>query len=173
MATENQESKTNELPYDGEYVHGRMSTTRDAEYRFPTGTVYRGTFKNGTFHGKGVLIFKNMGEFRGEWKEGELLNGDYTHQDGLSHTETAAWYCTEKDRRFYGEHLKGVPPAGKSVIRCENREGRPIPKGTFDVNDGYYSATTGNVHDYQTGKVVRTPTDAQKEVITSRAYTQR
>ena len=29
------------LPYSGEYAHGRMSSAQ-AEYRFPSGTVYRG-----------------------------------------------------------------------------------------------------------------------------------
>ena len=160
------------MVYSGEYAHGRMASGA-AEYRFATGTVYRGAFKNGAFHGEGVLVFKDRGQYKGVWKEGALLSGKYTFEDGLAHEETKEWYCTERDRRFFGEHRKGVPPAGESVVRAETREGRPIPKGTYDVNDGYLNASTGHVHCYQTGKVVRSPSAAEKEVIVARAFLQR
>jgi hypothetical protein len=160
------------LPYSGEYAHGRMSSAK-AEYRFPSGTVYRGAFKNGAFHGKGVLVFKERGQYEGVWKDGALVSGKYTFEDGLAHEETKEWYCTERDRRFYGEHRKGVRPAGESVVRVENREGRPIPNGTYDVNDGYFNASTGHVHCYHSGKAVRTPSAGEKEVIMDRAFLQR
>jgi hypothetical protein len=43
------------IRYDGELVNGRMESEEPAEYVFSTGTVYRGPFKNGCFHGQGEL----------------------------------------------------------------------------------------------------------------------
>ena len=43
--------------YEGQVKRDKMEG--EGEYTFPSGTKYRGFFKDGTFHGRGTLHFKN------------------------------------------------------------------------------------------------------------------
>jgi len=146
-----------------------MDSKGDSEYTFPNGTKYIGGFKNGCFHGVGVLVFKDQGSYNGEWRHGELIEGSYTFEDGLEYIDDEKWaFCTEKDRRYHNERLGR--PSGSSLIRPVSRDSNKLPVGTYDAMDGYYDPSTMKIHHYETSKIVRTPNSDQIELIVRRGY---
>ena len=95
------------------------------------------------------------------------LSGQYIYNDGLKYEgPPEKWkYSTPSDRRFYSEVLdKRIAPAGESQL-SKDTEPTPIPKGTYDAGDGYFSLETGTIHDYTSGEVVRKPEAAEREWI--------
>ena len=55
-----------------------------------------------------------------KWDRGKLIEGKYFFYDNLEYNanqEHNPWdYCTNKDRQFYTEILKGLRPDGKTLI---------------------------------------------------------
>ena len=79
------------------------------------------------------------------------MQGSFSFQDGLDYTQTKTgqWkYCQPpNNRKFYTEVLNGVC----DPIQLTNNVDTPtIPRGTFDVGNGYYDPETGKVHEYGT-----------------------
>ena len=129
-------------------------------YRFPSGTVYTGEFLDGEFHGEGTLQFADCGKYHAKWEHGKAVKGRYVFADGLAYTEPTDgdWaYCREDgDRRFYSELVEGLRPAGDSQLA--NAHPPPsIPKGTYDVGDGYLD-DDGKVYPYNQPGVTREET---------------
>ncbi|CAG2068895.1 unnamed protein product [Timema podura] len=97
--------------------------------------------------------------------------------DGLGFKNVESWkYCKMPDRRFnaaarkcgdhrfYKEHIFGLRPAGLSHL-TQDTPTRPIPKGCYDVGDGFYDPRTKCVTDPKDGRVIRVPTTAEEDWI--------
>lgn len=114
--------------------------------------------KRDPFHGKGTLFFKDGSSFTAVFTEGQALkNGQYVFADGLEYVESKDWeYCTDNDRRFYGENYTGLEPAGRENIHARDRPGfekknvetRKIPEGSLDTRDGFYIPATRTVYSH-------------------------
>ena len=96
-----------------------------------------------------------------------MLRGKVIFRDGLEYEASENWsYCTlseedaggEKDRRFFSEHVRGIPPAGRSNLTNDGHV-MQIPRGAYDVGDGFYDASEKSVFAYDTVTVLRKPTD--------------
>lgn len=100
--------------YEGPRVGRSHRLEGNGTYTFENGDHYIGGFKDGMFHGKGILYFKGngFGKFEGEWKDGISVKGEYVFDDHLHYKEDDWHYCTRDDRRFFSEHKKGIRPNG-------------------------------------------------------------
>ncbi len=78
----------------------------------PAGTVYKGGFKGGEFHGEGSLTVPGFGTYSAIWDNGKEIKGGYTFSDGLKYSDENWKYCSASDRRFYNEIQEGIRPAG-------------------------------------------------------------
>eukprot|EP00618_Florenciella_parvula_P019753 CAMPEP_0119541512 /NCGR_PEP_ID=MMETSP1344-20130328/53000_1 /TAXON_ID=236787 /ORGANISM="Florenciella parvula, Strain CCMP2471" /LENGTH=205 /DNA_ID=CAMNT_0007585501 /DNA_START=124 /DNA_END=738 /DNA_ORIENTATION=- len=152
--------------FDGPTHNGRFHGEA-GEYTFADGTVYRGGFKNGMFHGQGTLTFEN-GVFEGTWDNGREAGGQFIFNDGLPFTKENWNYCSVKDRRFWSEYADGIKPAGETN-RTDTGIKPNLPKGCFDVGNGYYDPTTKKVHEYDTGTELRKPSDEELKWIETKA----
>ncbi|KAI9192974.1 uncharacterized protein BJ171DRAFT_432647 [Polychytrium aggregatum] len=149
-------------PFKATVVNGRIEGA--GRYTFPDGNVYIGDFKDGQFHGHGTIHFKHGGLYDAEWENGVAVQGTYTFKDGLEY-EPEDWdYCTDKDRRFFSERVNGFPPGRYTQLTNDANRAPSIPKGTFDIGDGYYSEATGRIHTYD-GQPSRQPSDEEREWI--------
>ena len=136
-------------------------TTKDTKrmhargiFSFANGNKYVGTFHDGMFHGQGIIFFTKAnggGQFRGTWKDGECLGGDYIFADGLQFLEHDWGHCTEQDRRFWDEYLTFIKPPtvdGNDVKTVtpdySTSDGVPPafangkPRGADDVTDDFW-----------------------------------
>ncbi|XP_075761527.1 MORN repeat-containing protein 5 isoform X1 [Pelodiscus sinensis] len=117
-------------------------------YTLPTETKYKGTMKDGMFHGKGILYFPNGSKYEGIWDCGILKEGKYTFADGLEFKDKKWHYCDGYDRRFYTEICSGLKPAGISQLTNLDPP-RRIPESCYDCGDGFYNPKTRVVVDYK------------------------
>ena len=89
-----------------------------------------------------------------QWERGKLISGRYFFYDNLEYvdnkkSELPPWeYCTNKDRSFYTEILKGLRPDGKTLITNDIRGPTRIPEGTYDIGDGYYDPVKRVICEY-------------------------
>jgi hypothetical protein len=116
------------------------------KFRFPNGVVYEGEFRKGEFHGEGALVYPNGGRYKAKWDRGYAIEGMYIFNDGLLYEDRNWNYVSQGDRRFYTEEMKGLQPAGKTLLT--NEETPAIPKGTYDYGSGYFDPATGQIKSY-------------------------
>lgn len=69
-------------------------------YRFADGPLYSGDFKDGHFHGHGILTFPNGNKIEGFWDMGITQYMTFTFEDGLEYEMNGWGYCQEPDRRY-------------------------------------------------------------------------
>ena len=129
-----------------------------------SGCCAAGEFSKGQFHGKGVLTFPNGGRFVGTWENGRAVDGQYEFVDSLSFEDddeeneaagSEAWsYCTPADRRFWSEQQRGSVFVVEPQLSNDD-PAPPVPKGCFDVGEGYYDPSTGNVYSFGAGEYLR------------------
>ena len=72
-------------------------------------------------------------------------------------------YCDEDDRRFYQEQLFGMNPGSRSR-EINSGKARSIPRGAYDVGNGYYDPEAKAVFNYE-GAQTRVPDDKEREWI--------
>ncbi|KAI9105752.1 MORN repeat-containing protein 5 [Phlyctochytrium arcticum] len=148
-------------PFTAEIVNDRIEG--NGKYVFSDGNVYVGEFKDGQFHGTGTIHFKDGGKYEAVWDQGVATKGAYTFHDGLEYIADNWTYCTEADRRFFSERIKGFQPGDPQLTN--NVNGAPnIPVNTFDVGDGYYDPKEEIVYDFA-GVALRVPDDEEREWI--------
>lgn len=161
------------------------------QYTFPDGMKYVGQFKEGFFHGEGV-IYTPEGSYRAKFDMGEVgvigpqlrvarsshrlldvfvctqeLSGTYVFNDGLVFKDKGWEYCTPEDRRFHTEITgEGVRPAGECQLANDAK--RVLPEGCYDVGDGYYNPDSGKVHAFDGGAELRAPDVAEVEWATTK-----
>jgi hypothetical protein len=133
--------------YEGETKNGRMEGK--GKYHFPNGNVYVGEFLNNAFHGAGTIMFPGSGKYEAVWTRGVASDGHYTFGDGLAYDESEWSYCTPGDRRFYSEHKHGISPAGNDQLTNVVDSTRILPRGCYDVVDGYLNPEDGLVYDWK------------------------
>ena len=131
--------------YRGDTKNGRMEG--HGKFFFPNGNVYVGEFLNNAFHRSGTIHFPGSGKFEATWARGAASNGRYTFGDGLSYDETDWAYCTAADRRFHTEHKADIKPAGQDQLSNLSGAARILPRGCYDVSDGYLNPEDGLVYD--------------------------
>jgi len=151
--------------YSGPYENGRFQGA--GSYKF-SGNTYEGNFDNGEFSGEGKLTMKGGGLFQGYWKNGELVEGGYVFSDGLQHTPigTNSWeYCTSKDPRFYSEMVDGIKNGDTLSKITQHEYGNDLPKGCYDVIDGYYEPKAKCVYRYDNNELLREVEDDEVEWI--------
>lgn len=127
------------------------------EYFYPDGTVYRGNFEKGRFHGRGTIRLPKpyACTFRGEFDYGTLtVIEDMWFEDGLhidaeiisNAIDFSRWtYCSSTDRRFMHEHLKGLPPVGPLANISATKPTRELDNSTYDLEGGIFNWDTGVV----------------------------
>jgi len=114
---------------------------------FGNGTVYEGRFQEGMFEDEGTLKFEGVGDFHGKWKQGRLLQGKLSFQDGLAFKRLNWDYCHGADRRFWSEtHSKQMKV--QDYPKLANGEVSLIPPATYDVGDGYLDTSEDAVFGY-------------------------
>ena len=142
-----------------------------AQLTLCTGTVYKGSFKNGTFHGHGTLVLKNGGKYHAQWNEGREVHGSgrYEFKDGLQYDERGWTYCTKADRRFLAEQEEGLKPAGETRTANHNHA---ISRGCYDVGDGYVDPSAGldAVRNYKSARVIRAAEEPEQRWMRQKCY---
>lgn len=133
--------------YQGATKNGRMEGA--GKFTFPNGNVYVGQFLNNSFHGHGCIHFPGSGKYEATWVRGVPSGGKYTFGDGLSYEEQEWKYCTPGDRRFFTEHQHGIEPAGRDQLANSKDLSRVLPRGCYDVVDGYLNPDDGLVYDWK------------------------
>jgi hypothetical protein len=129
--------------YRGESKNGRMEG--QGEYFFENGNVYVGQFLNNAFHGQGTIKFPGSGKYDATWSRGVASDGKYTFDDGLAYAETNWTYCTPEDRRYYTER-DDINPAGRDQLVNSTDPKRVLPRGCYDVGDGFLNPQDGLVY---------------------------
>jgi len=103
------------------------------------------------------------GMFKGVWKSGQAVDGEYIFNDGLKYGDLTPqtkdaedWhYCTGDDLRFYTERISGTRPAGNSHFSNKS-PAFVLPGGCFDVVEGYYDPKDNAIYSHE-GVFLRTP----------------
>ena len=144
-------SRLNGHGYKGKQLNGYPH--EQGEYTFPNKTVYKGDFREGMFDGQGTLFFPNGGKFEARWAAGRLLKGTYFFKDNLEYKRTNWKYATDADRRFWTEIQTGIKL--NDVPKLTDNEEPAIPKGAFDVGNGYVDSR---------GELFRYKTEEKQEV---------
>jgi hypothetical protein len=133
--------------YAGDTKNGRMEGK--GTFHFPNGNVYIGEFLNNAFHGAGTIHFPGSGKYDATWTRGVASDGRYTFGDGLAYQGGDWDYCKDGDRRFYTERQQGINPAGRDQLTNSTDTSRVLPRGCFDVVDGYLNPDDGLVYDWK------------------------
>lgn len=141
--------------FEGTWTDDLRTMDGLGEYTYPDGTIYRGYFDRGCFHGRGTMIFPKPYSctIRGEFNQGSLTSiHDMYFSDGLQ-VETQLngelldfnkWmYCTTRDRRFLIEYKKGIPPVGPMSNISASSPVRELSNDTYDLVGGVYDWNTG------------------------------
>ena len=85
-----------------------------------------------------------QGRYVAKWDRGKMIEGKYFFYDNLEYVDgkkkaAEPWeYCTNNDRSFYTEIMKGLRPDGLTLITNDIKGPRRIPEGTYDIGDGYF-----------------------------------
>lgn len=98
---------------------------------------------------------------------GKLKSGDYYYFDDLNFVEKEWDYCVGNDRRFNYERNNGIRPAGQTQLVNNIQGEHSIPPGTYDTGDGYFDPIRSAVLSYNSKSILRTPSAAEVEWITS------
>lgn len=98
------------------------------------GTKYTGGFKNGLFHGKGVLQVGN-GKVEGEFENGRYKNGQLTFSDGLKYEPEQWRYLKGTDRRFHIEKVKGGSGAIQPIHQVIKHRKLSVLQTNLDKDD--------------------------------------
>ena len=69
--------------YVGEMVTDPVRMEGSGVYQFESGTKYVGSLLDGQFHGEGVLHMTTGAKIQGKWKNGKMIEGKLTFEDGL------------------------------------------------------------------------------------------
>ncbi|KAF4662983.1 hypothetical protein FOL47_005976 [Perkinsus chesapeaki] len=141
----------------------------EGEYTFPNGTIYRGHFVNDEFDGEGSLIFPDGGTFVGTWQRGIAVDGKYFFGDGLEYKDSNWEYIVSNDRRFYSEVTGGIRPAGESFVTNDSTDEPKIPRGCFDLGNGYYDPSKRVIFDYNGTQVIGKPNEVEQKWIKENA----
>jgi hypothetical protein len=151
--------------YTGDYLHGRFHGK--GVYVLKNNVKYEGNFNDGEFNGEGTL-FVNKGCYKGIWKNGKLIEGGFIFEDGLEYSKINEnnWnYCSKKDPRFYGEIKDGLGLTDPLKYPSANTNVDKLPKGAYDVIDGYFVSKTHTIYSYETNEQLRVPDEAEIEWI--------
>ena len=100
-----------------------------------------------------------QGRYVAKWDRGKLIEGKYFFYDDLEYVDTSKkesaepdkepWgYCTNKDRQFYTEVIKGLRPDGLTLLSNDITGLKVIPEGTYDLGDGYYDPVKRVICEY-------------------------
>jgi hypothetical protein len=146
---------------NGHYFKGQKQDLQphgQGEYTFSNGTVYTGSFVEGLFDGAGTLTFPDGGRFAATWRAGQLVEGQYFFADALEYQPKNWGYCTDADRRFWSEQLRGLEfgPAPQLTDSGEH-DTRSLPLGCYDLGDCYLNPTDNKLYNYD-GTYYRHPT---------------
>ncbi|VVC37346.1 Hypothetical protein CINCED_3A008622 [Cinara cedri] len=141
--------------YKGNWNHRTMSGY--GIYVMLDGTVYKGNFDDGLFHGIGTAYHPSGSRIEGVWGKGKCIKRNYIFNDGLRFQPENWHYCEMPDRRFVIEHVKGLQPAAKSWM-TNWQPTIKIPDDQYDAGDGFYRPLTNTVHNYWTNALIRVPT---------------
>jgi len=133
--------------FQGDVKNGRMEGR--GKFFFENGNVYEGEFLNNQFHGQGTITFPGSGKYEATWVFGKASDGKYTFGDGLGYQEKDWKYCTPEDRRYRTEREDGIRPAGHDQL-TDSRGFRELPRGCYDVGDGYLNPVDNLVYQYRT-----------------------
>ncbi|XP_068713175.1 MORN repeat-containing protein 5-like [Montipora foliosa] len=137
--------------YEGGRPKGRMDDSK-ASFEFPSHfrSEYQGGFKDGMFHGEGVIQFPDLGvKYTGKFEKGKATEGEFEFTDGLQYVIEDDWsYCDGREHReFKSEIENGLKPAGRSQLTNQHPP-QSIPSGMYDCGDGFYDPLKRNVVTY-------------------------
>ncbi|KAF4745774.1 MORN repeat-containing protein 5, partial [Perkinsus olseni] len=118
---------------------------------------YSGDFINDEFDGEGTLTFPDGGTFIGKWKRGIAIDGRYVFGDGLDFEDKDWGYLNNGDRRFYDEVKHGIRPAGASLLTNDPKGPPKIPKGCYDVGNGYFDPVENKTFSYDGSRMIGKP----------------
>ena len=67
---------------NGAWVNDKMHG--DGVYKFASGSVYEGAFRENMFHGKGVYLYADGAKYVGQWENNKMHGqGEYTDAAGV------------------------------------------------------------------------------------------
>ena len=87
------------------YTGTWLNDKQDGEgvYKFNSGAVYSGSFKEGCFHGNGKFIFPDGATYEGEWSYNKM------HGEGV--------YIDSQQVKWAGQYFNGMYDSGKSFVK--------------------------------------------------------
>ncbi|KAI8897658.1 hypothetical protein BC833DRAFT_31960 [Globomyces pollinis-pini] len=155
-------------PFNATIVNKRIEGT--GTFTFKNGSIYKGSFKDGMFHGKGTIFFVNGGKLDADWTLGQASKEIFTFDDGLVYTKEGWDYCTKTDRRFYQERINGFLPGEPKLTNLTDSPVVPIV--TDDHGYCYYDAAETKLYSFD-GEVLRQPTIDEKKWLELQIYQSR
>lgn len=96
-----------------------------------------------------------QGRYVAKWERGKLIEGKYFFYDKLEFEDKTWKYSTQKDRRFYTEHLYSLRPNEQTLKVNDIGGPKKIPEGTYDIGDGYYDPVKRMICEYADGSFKR------------------
>jgi hypothetical protein len=151
--------------YDGEKEYGRYHGR--GTYTFK-GTTYVGNFVDGEFHGEGVLSIPGVGKYSGYWQNGKLASGGLVFSDGLEFKQVGQrdWaYCSHSDPRFFSEIKDNISNGAELRDITSHSNVDSLPKGCYDVIEGYYDHNKHAICSYDDGSILRMPDTTEQQWI--------
>lgn len=117
--------------YKGNCVNGK------GEMNFPTGDVYKGTFRKGIMHGKGEMTWKNGDRYKGSWKDGKMdgrgemkwANGDRYNGMWKDNQMNGTGEMTWKNGMKYTGQWKNGKQHGNGMLISTDRK---VTRGKWD-----------------------------------------
>ncbi|KAF4735946.1 hypothetical protein FOZ63_001909, partial [Perkinsus olseni] len=81
----------------------------------------------------------------------------YVFGDGLDFEDKNWGYLNNGDRRFYDEVKHGIRPAGASLLTNDPKGPPKIPKGCYDVGNGYFDPVENKTFSYDGSRMIGKP----------------